>query len=112
MGQLICDAGCGQLGTKAISFIGSEVFEEGLIMAIRTIKMEDGRELPAQEVPYETVVEPRSEYKLEGGITLKLRTVAIKMLRVVDDDGNPAFTDDGEPWIIARNTRQLSVSQE
>lgn len=81
-------------------------------MAIITIKMDDGRELRGQEVSYETVVEPWAEYKLEGGISVRLRTVAIKMLRIIDDDGNPLFTEEGDPWIIARNTRQLSVSQE
>ena len=81
-------------------------------MARLKVTMEDGRELEGDEIDFEVIREPWAEYEIEGNVKIKIRTVATKIIRVVDDEGNPAFTKDGDPWIVVRNVRQMTVTRQ
>ena len=60
----------------------------------RTLKLPDGRTVSAEEMSFRTVAEEWSEYVLEDGTVVRLRPVAIDMLRLegeFDPQGNPVY---------------------
>jgi hypothetical protein len=66
-----------------------------------------GVELPARELDFEPVKEAWSEYKLEDGGKVKIRATALRIFRVVDDQGKPAFQPDGQPFVIVTQSGQV-----
>ncbi len=75
------------------------------------MKLGDGQEVSAQEVKFDTIEEPWCIYRLEDGTQVRLKTTVLKMFRVLDDDGNPAYTPEGDPFIIVRSSRQVTASK-
>ncbi len=81
-------------------------------MARRTrIQIANGEERDAIELDFEIRKEEWDEYKLLDGGYVRLKTSALKMFRVLDTQGNPAYTPDGDPLIIVRHNTQI-VSTE
>ena len=75
------------------------------------IKLRVGdEELDAIEMQFEIKKEEWSEYKLYDGGTIRLKTSAHKIVRVVDGDGNPVRTEDGDPRMIVRHNTQVVSS--
>ena len=44
-----------------------------------------------------------NEYSLSDGTRVRLRTYAVRIFRVLDDDGNPSYTAEGEPELFVRH---------
>lgn len=81
-------------------------------MARKTrIQIANGEECDAVELDFEIHKEEWDEYKLLDGGRVRLKTSALKMFRILDADGNPAYTPDGSPFILVRHNTQI-VSTE
>lgn len=76
-----------------------------------TITLEDGSDVQAKEVAFETVEEPWGRWRLEDGTLVRMKVVAVRIFRVLDESGEPAYTDDGEPWVVVRNVRHLTAQE-
>lgn len=74
-------------------------------------RLPDGSEVEFVEVKFEALEEPWSEYRLEDGTFVRMRTVVLKAFRVLDKDGNPGFAADGEPHVILRSTRVVTAKK-
>ena len=58
-----------------------------------------------REVSFEAIKEGWNEYKTEDGKKIRLRTVAIKISKVLDEKGNPVKSAEGEPlYVVNHNT--------
>jgi hypothetical protein len=55
----------------------------------------EGRQVPAQELEFETEKEPWTVYRLEDGAVLKLKQVLAKVARLTEN-----FKPDGEPIYV------------
>ena len=75
-----------------------------------TVKMPDGTDVPAEELKFDVISEPWAEYRCNNGMTVKLRATAIRIFRVLDENGDQLMNVNGEPVIVVRNTRQVSAS--
>lgn len=67
------------------------------------ITLPSGERVNAQEVEFEIIREEWNEYRLEDGTSVRVKNVAVKILRVLDDAANPSFTDEGEPHVLVRS---------
>ena len=64
----------------------------------RTIKLKiGGVEYTGREEQFEIVKEDWSEYKLLDGGRVRVKTSAQKIIRIIDENGNPALTPEGDP---------------
>ena len=79
-------------------------------MAIKTIMLPNGKQAKAQEVPFRIAHEEWSEYHLDDGTIVRLRTTATKIMRVLNDDGNPAVTPDGDPLVFVVHRTDVVTS--
>ena len=77
---------------------------------IKTLKAPDGTEVKAREVPFRVVEEHWNEYALEDGTTVRLRTSAVKILQILDENGEPAKTPDGDPNIVVNHQTNVVTS--
>ena len=50
-------------------------------------------------VPFETVEDRWSEYRLNDGVTVKIKVVVKKIGLMLDDDGKPRVAPNGDPLI-------------
>lgn len=81
-------------------------------MARKTrIQIANGEERDAIELDFEVQKEEWDEYKLLDGGRVRLKTSALKMFRVLDTQGKPDYTPDGDPLIVVRHNTQI-VSTE
>jgi hypothetical protein len=55
-------------------------------------------EVPAREAEFRPITEPWGEYELLDGGKVRVRATALKIYRVLDDDGKPRVLPDGQPW--------------
>jgi hypothetical protein len=69
-------------------------------VAIKTIMLPNGKQAKAQEVPFQIVREEWSEYNLQDGTVVRLRTTAAKIMRILDENGNPAMSPEGDPLVF------------
>ena len=69
-----------------------------------------GQDFDAIEQQFEIGKEEWSEYKLFDGGVIRLKTTVQKIFRVVDANGNPAFTADGDPHVVVRHQTQIVAS--
>ncbi|MCY4578579.1 MAG: hypothetical protein OXD31_05975 [Chloroflexi bacterium] len=67
------------------------------------IRLPDGSERDALEMDFAIRNEEWNEYSLDDGTTVRLRTFAVRIFRVLDDEGNPAYTAEGEPELFVRH---------
>lgn len=80
-------------------------------MSVQTIRLPNGTEVKAQEVMFETVKEGWNEYALANGVTVRFRTVALKIFQILDDEGKPSYTAEGDPNILVRSENKVVTSQ-
>ena len=59
---------------------------------------------------FSTRREEWNEYLLEGGVTVRLKTVAMRIQRVIDVTGNQVTAPDGSP--VVRVSHQTLVSSQ
>lgn len=61
---------------------------------VEKFKFPDGREVNAEEIAINQANENWNEYLLEDGSTIRLKAVAVKVIRLVgeyDNSGNPVY---------------------
>ena len=78
-------------------------------VSMDTYKLPDGTEKKMVEVKWEALEEPWSEYKLEDGTFVRMKNVVLKVFRILDEEGNPGVTLDGEPAVLVRSTRVITA---
>lgn len=54
-------------------------------------------------MPFEIAREEWNEYRLEGGGTVRIKTVVHKIARVLDADDKPDYTVHGEPFVFVQS---------
>ena len=77
---------------------------------IKTIPMPDGTQAKAQEVEFKLLHEDWSQYQLPDGTTVKLKTTVLKILQVLDEQGKPAHTPEGDPLLIVNHRTDVITS--
>lgn len=77
---------------------------------IKTIPMPDGTQAKAQEVEFKLQHEDWSVYTLPDGTTVKLKTTVLKILQVLDSEGKPARTIEGDPLLIVNHRTDVITS--
>jgi len=77
---------------------------------IKTIPMPDGTQAKAQEVEFKLQHEDWSVYTLPDGTTVKLKTTVLKILQVLDSEGKPARTVEGDPFLIVNHRTDVITS--
>lgn len=70
----------------------------------------DGQTRNVREVSFDADKECWNEYSLANGDNVRIKVVVHKIFRVLDSNGNPAFTADGDPEIAVRHQVQVSAS--
>lgn len=70
-------------------------------MASRTtVRLPDGTERNALELDFAVDKEDWNEYCLGDGTKVRLKTSVVRIFQVLDDDGEPSFTAEGEPELL------------
>jgi hypothetical protein len=77
---------------------------------IKTIPLPDGSQVKAQEVEFKLQHEDWSVYTLPDGTTVKLKTTVLKILQVLDNDGKPARTVEGDPFLSVTHRTDVITS--
>lgn len=70
-----------------------------------------GREVNAIEADFEIGQEPWNSYMLADGGQVRVKTVVQKLLKIVDDQGNPLYDENGDPQIIVRSNVIVAASE-
>lgn len=70
-----------------------------------TVRLPDGRELPAIELGFQTGGEHWNEYMLDDGSVIKVKLVITNVVRVEDE-----YDANGLPLYIAQSTNVMAVS--
>lgn len=78
----------------------------------RTIKVTLGdKEHDAIELDFEVEREQWNEYKLLDGGRVRLKTSPQRIFRILDEAGNPAYTDQHDPFVIVRHNTQIVATE-
>lgn len=72
----------------------------------------DGQTKFVREETFQATKEEWDEYTLGNGDRVRIKVVVHKILRVLDANGNPVFTNDGDPEMVVRHQVQVTVSSE
>ena len=80
-------------------------------MPRRRIMKSDGKDVEAIEVDFEVVREEWNEYKLLDGGTVRVKNTPVRISRILDHNGNPALTADGDPHLNVQHITYI-VSRE
>lgn len=71
---------------------------------VKQITMPDGSVVRGILTDFEIVKEDWNEYILEDGTKLRIKTVLVRALRLIDDEGQPRRTPDGDPEIFVNTS--------
>ena len=71
---------------------------------VKQITMPDGSVVRGILTDFEIVKEDWNEYILEDGTKLRIKTVLVRALRLVDDEGQPRRTPDGDHQIFVNTS--------
>ena len=75
------------------------------------IKVKSGsQELDAMEADFEIGREEWNQYKLLDGGTVRVKTTVSRIYRVVDEQGNPRYNQDGSPLIVVAHKSDVVSS--
>ena len=78
---------------------------------IKTITLPDGSQAKAREVVFNLEHEDWSVYNLpEDGTVVKLKTTVLKILQVLYNEGKPARTVEGDPFLIVNHRTDVISS--
>ncbi len=72
----------------------------------------DGKKAMVIELSFQIANEDWNEYRLEGGIILRMKSTVARVFRVLDAEGNPAYHDSGEPNIVIQSTNTAIANEE
>lgn len=70
-----------------------------------------GKEYDLREEPFEIFRQEWAEYVTESGMRVRVKPEVFKIFRAYNENGEPAYTDQGDPIIIVRNQVLVSVSE-
>ena len=77
----------------------------------RKIKIPLGdQEVEAIEQDFKVKQEEWNEYELADGGRIRVKTTVLKILRVLDSNGKPAFTPQGDPMVIVQHKSDIASS--
>jgi hypothetical protein len=82
----------------------------GKVPIIKTLTTADGRQLKARKASFKIIQENWSEYALEDGTTVRIRSSAVKILQVLDDKGEPARNEEGDPLLVVNHRTDVVSS--
>jgi hypothetical protein len=71
----------------------------------------DGITRKIKEMDFTVDREEWNEYTLSDGTTVRIKAVVGKIFRVLDDQENPAYTANNDPFIIVRSANQVFASE-
>ena len=77
----------------------------------RDVILPDGSKIKLLDMPFETIIEDWNEYRLEDGVTVRMKALVVRISRILDDDGSPAFTDQGRPHVYVESQNTLTTSE-
>lgn len=66
------------------------------------------QEVDAMDMDFEIKREDWNEYELADGGRVRVKTTVLKILRVLDADGKPAATPDGDPMLVVQHKSDIS----
>lgn len=77
----------------------------------RIVKLKIGdQEVDAIEQDFEIGREEWSEYKLLDGGVIRVKTSVQKIFRIVDAQGQPLISPEGDPQVLVRHNTQVVAS--
>ena len=65
----------------------------------------------SREQSFLIVTEPWSEYVLEDGVKVKIRSTAVRVRRALDEEGKPAFNSNGDPLVAIDSQLQICATR-
>lgn len=71
----------------------------------------NGQDRDAVEVDFKIRREDWNEYELLDGGKVKMRAAVMRMLQVVDDDGRPVLTPEGDRLIVVQSQNSVVISE-
>ena len=75
-------------------------------MRRRTMQFQ-GKNVDVLEMDFEVQTEQWNVYKLLDGGVVRMKTTPLRIMRILDETGNPAFTANGEPHLIVNHTTNI-----
>ncbi len=69
-----------------------------------------GNQRNVREASFDTVKEDWNEYQLESGSRVRVKVIVHKIFLMLDAEGKPAFTDEGDPEVAVRHPIQVVAS--
>lgn len=74
------------------------------------LPVEGGESVSAIEVDFKPVREDWDEHELADGGRVRLKTVVQRIFRIVDSEGRPTNTPEGDPAIVVRHGTMIVAS--
>lgn len=69
------------------------------------------KEYELREESFEIFRQDWAEYVTESGMRVRVKPEVFKIYRAYNEQGEPAFTDQGDPLVIVRNQVLIAVSE-
>lgn len=71
----------------------------------------NGQSFTVREEDFEPVREDWNEYHLTDGGRVRVRTTVTKIMRVLDANGQPKYTADGDPEVLVASASQVIATE-
>jgi hypothetical protein len=71
----------------------------------------NGQDMEAVEIGFSIKREDWNEYELLDGGIVRFKANVFRILRVLDADGKPAKTPDGDPFLIVQSQNAVVTSE-
>ena len=71
----------------------------------------NGEECDAIEMDFQIHDESWNEYRLTDGTRVRTKSIVSRILRILDDEGSPAFNDEGDPLVYVRHRVEIVAVQ-
>lgn len=72
----------------------------------------NGKEYNVREESFEIIRQDWAEFRLESGVRLRVKPEVVKIFRILDEKGQPAFTEQGDPFVMVRGQMVLAASEK
>jgi hypothetical protein len=71
----------------------------------------NGQEVDAVEVSFSIIHEDWNEYELADGGRVRAKLGVQRIMRVLDESGKPAMTNEGDPFVVIQSQNQVVASE-
>lgn len=78
---------------------------------IRRLPLPNGGTVDAREEEFDVVKEEWCVYRLKDGGTVRIRATANSIFRILDAEGKPTYTPDGQPNVLVQQAFQVVASE-